>query len=95
MKNKNISNEKLADMIETGFEHVLGKINTIEEKMATKEQVEKLNSRMMKVEIRIDNVEEEISTIRKHQIAHTIYRDEFDKLSDRVRALEKLIVKHS
>ncbi len=102
MKHQSITNEKLADMIKVGFEHVLSKL----EKTATKEQlkstesnletkIENLNSRMVKVEIRLDNLEEEVSIIRKHQIAHTIYRDEFDKLSNRVKALEKLVIKHS
>ena len=89
MKNKNITLDTLADMMEAGFEHVLSGL----EKTATKEQLEKLNSRMVKVEVRLSNIEEEVSAIRKHQAMHTIFRDEFEKLDSRVKNLEKLLVK--
>ena len=91
MKKKNITNEVLASMVESGFEHVLNKL----EGTATREQMENLNSRMIKVEIRLDNLENEVEEIRKHQIAHTIYRDEFEKLQNRVKALEKLLTKNA
>lgn len=82
MKKKNITIDDLAVMINNGFE-----------KTATKEQFEKLDLRMIKVEVRLDNLEDEVSEIRKHQIAHTIYRDEFEKLQKRVVALEKILAK--
>jgi len=33
-------------------------------------------------------LENEVKIIRKHQIMHTIYRDEFEKLEERVKELE-------
>ena len=89
MNKKNITIDDLAIMINNGFE-----------KTATKEQVEglelrmdKIEGKMTNVEIRLDNIEDEVSEIRKHQIAHTIYRDEFEKLESKVRVLEKLLLK--
>lgn len=93
MKKRNITIDDLAVMVQKGFEET-----------ATKEQVDvrfdkvegrldKVEGRLMKIEIRMDNVESEIEEIRKHQIAHTIYRDEFEKLQNRVKALEKLLIK--
>lgn len=90
MTKKNITIDDLAVMVQKGFENT-----------ATKQQVdgldlrmEKMEKRMVGVEIRLGNLEDEVEAIRKHQIAHTIYRDEFEKLENKVRALEKLLIKN-
>ncbi|MEK7664295.1 MAG: hypothetical protein AAB340_02575 [Patescibacteria group bacterium] len=36
-------------------------------------------------------LENEVKVIRKHQIAHTIYRDEFEKLEERVKEIENML----
>lgn len=54
------------------------------EKTATVEQLEKLEN-----EFTI--MQNEMKIIRKHQIMHTIYRDEFEKLETRVRELESML----
>jgi len=54
------------------------------EKTATVEQLEKLEN-----EFTI--MQNEMKVIRKHQIIHTIYRDEFEKLEDRVEKLENML----
>ena len=46
------------------------------------------------MEIRLDNLENEVEEIRKHQIIHTVYRDEFERLQNKVKALEKLLLKN-
>ena len=74
-------------MVQKGFDGVDISFDRIEGKL------DKAEGRLMKIEIRMDNVESEIEEIRKHQIVHTIYRDEFEKLQNRVKALEKLLIK--
>jgi len=100
MKKKNITIDDLAIMVQKGFEEtakqdaVDARFDKVEGRLDKVEgRLDKVEVRLMKIEIRMDRVEEEIETIRKHQIAHTIYRDEFDKLSNRVKALEKLLIK--
>ncbi len=90
MKKKNITNDDLALMVQKGFNGVDDRFNKIEAEV--KGGFSNLNSRMAKVEIRLDNLENEVEEIRKHQIAHTIYRDEFEKLQNRVKALERLLI---
>lgn len=90
--NKKITTiDGLAVMINNSFqvaqEHMDGRFDKVEGRL------DKVEGRLMKIEIRMDNVESEIEEIRKHQIAHTIYRDEFEKLQNRVKALEKLLIK--
>ena len=93
MKKKNITIDDLAIMVQKGFEET-AKQDAVDARFDKVEgRLDKVEVRLMKIEIRMDRVEEEIETIRKHQIAHTIYRDEFDKLSNRVKALEKLLIK--
>lgn len=53
-KEKKITLEKLADMMESGFELVLEKI----EKTATKEQVQKIDDRLKVVEEKLENMED-------------------------------------
>ena len=86
MKKKNMTTDQLAVMINKGF-------NGIHEEVD--KRFTRVDTRLMHLEIRMDHVEREIETIRKHQIAHTIYRDEFEKLDSRVKALEKLLIKHT
>ena len=71
-KNKNVTLDKLADMMEVGFEHVLGRINSVESNMATKEQLGKL-------EKRVDNIE-------KTMVTKAEMNRRFDGLEDRVLA---------
>jgi hypothetical protein len=52
-KNKKITLEKLSNMMESGFELVLEKI----EKTATKEQVQKIDERLKVVEEKVDRLE--------------------------------------
>jgi len=87
MKKKNVTIDDLAIMVQKGFDGVDISFDRIEGKL------DKAEGRLMKIEIRMDNVESEIEEIRKHQIVHTIYRDEFEKLQNRVKALEKLLIK--
>ena len=44
-----------------------------------------------KIELRMDNLENEMKIIRKHQIAHTIYRDEFENLEMRIKYIENIL----
>ncbi|OGZ67592.1 MAG: hypothetical protein A3D35_02380 [Candidatus Staskawiczbacteria bacterium RIFCSPHIGHO2_02_FULL_34_9] len=87
MKKKNVTIDDLAIMVQKGFDGVDISFDRIEGKL------DKAEGRLIKIEIRMDNVESEIEEIRKHQIVHTIYRDEFEKLQNRVKALEKLLIK--
>ena len=43
------------------------------------------------IDTKISALENEVKIIRKHQIVHTIYRDEFEKLEDRVKELENML----
>ena len=86
MKNKNITTDDLAVMGQRGFDGVDFHFDKVDGRF------DKVEGRLMKLEIRMDNLEAEVEEIRKHQIAHTIYRDEFEKLQNRVKALEKLLI---
>ncbi len=91
MTKKNITINDLAIMVQKGFGGVDQGFTEVHKEL--KVNFDNLNSRMVKVEIRLDNLESEVEEIRKHQIVHTIYRDEFEKLQNRVKALEKLLIK--
>jgi len=80
MKNKHITIDDLAVMVKNGFENT-----------ATKEQFLDLQEDVDILQKRFTNLESEVKIIRKHQIAHTIYRDEFEKLEDRVKELENML----
>lgn len=86
MKKKNVTINDLTVMIQKGFNGVDEHFNKVDIRF------DKVDGRLMKLEIRMDNLEAEVEEIRKHQIAHTIYRDEFEKLQNRVKALEKLLI---
>ena len=75
MAKKNITIDDLAKMINKGFQGTAEQIDELE--VWTKE---KLNI-----------LENEVKIIRKHQIIHTIYRDEFEKLENRVAELENML----
>lgn len=51
---------------------------------ATKGQFENL-------EIRMNNLENEMNIVRKHQITHTIYRDEFENLEVCIKYIENML----
>lgn len=94
MKNKKTTTDDLAIMVQKGFEGVDNRFDKVDRRLDKVEgQLDKVEGRLMKIEIRIDSVEKEIEEIRKHQIAHTIYCDEFEKLQNKVKALEKLLIK--
>lgn len=84
MAKKNTTIDQLAVMINKGFDGIHEEMD---------KRFTRVDTRLTHLEIRMDHVEHEIETIRKHQIAHTIYRDEFEKLQNRVKALEKLLIK--
>lgn len=86
MKKKNVTIDDLVVMVQKGFNGVDEKFEEVYKRF------DKVDGRLMKLEIRMDNLEAEVEEIRKHQIAHTIYRDEFEKLQNRVKALEKLLI---
>lgn len=87
MVKKDTTINDLAVMVQKGF-------NGVDEKFyEVYKRFDKVDGRLMKLEVRMDNLEAEVEEIRKHQIAHTIYRDEFEKLQNRVKALEKLLIK--
>jgi len=93
-KKKITTIEDLATMVNNGFQanqEQFDKIDARFDKMD--DRFDKINGRLVNIEIRMDNLEREVEEIRKHQIAHTIYRDEFEKLQNRVKALEKLLIK--
>ena len=78
-KNKNITLDKLADMVESGFEHLSGRIDAVEGKvgdveksMATKAE---MNERFEQVDKRLDNMATKAEMNRR-----------FDGLEDRVLA---------
>ena len=87
MKKKNVTIDDLAIMVQKGFDGVDISFDRIEGKL------DKAEGRLIKIEIRMDNVESDTEEIRKLQIVHTMYRDEFEKLQNRVKALEKLLIK--
>jgi len=91
MKKKNVTIDDLAVMVQKGFDGVHLEMNN--SFGLVDKRFDKVEGRLMKLEIRMDNLESEVEAIRKHQIAHTIYRDEFEKLENKVKALEKLLVK--
>lgn len=78
-KNKNITLDKLADMMETGFEHLSGRIDNlsgridnVENKMATKTELSALSERLYGMESKM---------VTKAEINRR-----FDGLEDRVLA---------
>jgi archaellum component FlaC len=98
MAKKNTTIDDLAVIINKGFqtnqEHFDGRFDKVEGRLDKVEgRLDKVENRLMRVEIKMDAVEDDLSEIRKHQIAHTIYRDEFEKLENKVKALEKLLAK--
>lgn len=93
MTKKDTTINDLAVMINKSFEET-NKI-MVSGFSGVNNRLDKVEGRLMKVEIRMDNLEGEVSEIRKHQAMHTIFRDEFEKLDSRVKTLEKLLIKHS
>lgn len=91
MLKKNIAIDDLAVMVQKGFAEINQKFDARFD--SVEGRLDKVEARLMKVEIRLDSLGGgEVEQIRKHQIAHTIYRDEFEKLQNRVKALEKLLI---
>jgi len=82
MKKKNITTDDLAEMVQKGFKEVDEKL-----KRGFGEVDEKLENKF-------NSLENEMKIIRKHQIAHTIYRDEFEILETRVKYLENILNLH-
>ena len=95
MKKKNITNDQLASMIKKGFDGVDEQFSGVNNRFdGVNNRFDKVEARLIKLEIRMDALEDEVAAIRKHQAMHTIFRDEFEKLDHRVKALEKLLIKH-
>ena len=55
-KEKKITLDTLASMMEEGFNHVLSEIATIENTIATKEQVQQIDDRLKNVEEKIESI---------------------------------------
>lgn len=69
-KNKNITLDKLADMMEVGFEHLSGRIDNIEDKMVTKAEMNRrfdgLEDRVLAShQKRIEKLEAEVKELRE------------------------------
>jgi len=90
----NNSFQTAQDHIDVRFDKVEGRLDKVELRLdRVEDRLGKVEGRLTKVEIRLDNIEEEVSEIRKHQAMHTIFRDEFERLDNRVKKLEKLLIK--
>ena len=68
-KNKNITLDKLADMMESGFEHLSGRIDDVENKMVTKAEMNRrfdgLEDRVLAShQKRIEKLEAEVKELR-------------------------------
>lgn len=83
-KNKNITNEKLADMMESGFEHILNKL----EKTATKAELsdvsKRLDSMVTKAEMnrRFDGLEDRVLASHQKRI---------EKLEAEIKELREVV----
>lgn len=94
MKKKNVTIDDLAVMVQGGFAETAKNFEDVYRRFdLVDKRFDKVEGRLIKLEIRMDSIEAEVEEIRKHQIAHTIYRDEFEKLENKVKALEKLLAK--
>lgn len=76
MKNKSITIDDLARMVQKGFNET-----------ANKEQVENLEKWS---KLRFDDIDRELKSIRK-QLTGIVYRHEFEELETRVKGLEGLL----
>jgi len=83
-KNKNtlptgrqVTNEKLADMMEVGFEHVLGRIDSMDKK------IDGVESKLGK---KIDNIDGRVGNIESCMATKAEMNRRFDGLEDRVLA---------
>lgn len=76
--------DNLAIMIQKGFEQTIEKKNFSDFVTRTEESFRIIDNRFNQVNARLDNIERDISEIRKH----FVYRDEFEDLMARVKYLE-------
>lgn len=72
---KNITLEKLAIMVQKGFEEAMAEFGLVKE-------------RIYFVEKRLDSIEMELLDIKK-KLDNIVYRHEYEALKDRVGVLEK------
>jgi predicted nucleic acid-binding Zn-ribbon protein len=88
-KNKDITLDKLADMMESGFEHVLDRVNSTDKKMGSME------NKMVSMENKMVGMESKIDSIEKSMVTKAEMNRRFDGLEDRVlvshqKRIEKL-----
>ena len=92
-KNKKMTIDKLAVMVAKGFDSIDNKFESIEKRMATKEDIKNLEKRLEK---KIDNVENKLEGTNKRiddLAIHRVKYEDHNKLKVRVDILEKTLNK--
>ena len=89
--NKEITNDELAQMVAKGFDGVDERFNEVEKKMATKDDIKKLDKKLSKkidgVEGRLGGLERRIDDIATNKVSY----DEFGKIKVRVEKVEEKV----
>ncbi len=83
-KNKNITIETLAEMVQSGFEGVHEEMD---------KRFEEVHEHLRIIDGRLDAMEIELMDIKKH-LERMTTREEYEALKERVEALEKKLVKY-
>lgn len=81
-KNKKVTLEDLAGMVANGFESVDKRFDEIEIKIATKEELSKLEQKVSKIDFRLDEVYDILQRFEENDILN---------LQKRVQILEKAV----
>lgn len=81
-KNKKVTLEDLAGMVASGFESVDKRFDEIEIKIATKEELSKLEQKVSKIDFRLDEVYDILQRFEENDILN---------LQKRVQILEKAV----